>query len=108
MADSSQISPASSPIGLLDTSTALVYAHLHPVLVVSTLYFQLAKLVANPESALVTFLAPLALSQFLYCALCLPQTGSEDVKLRAARKKPGAAPKTQSTEGVGKRISVRT
>jgi GPI ethanolamine phosphate transferase 2/3 subunit F len=89
------------PVATLDSYSAQVYAHLHPILVLSIFYQQFGALVADPESTLITLLGPLALLQFIYCIACLPPVGSSTEgnheKAGPTRKKSGRVVKSVDT-----------
>lgn len=84
----------SKAVDMLATDTARVVTHLHPVLVLSAYYLRFPALVANPISALLTSLLPLAIIQSAYAVVCLPAAGST---LRGSKKekknKSAPAPK---------------
>ncbi|KAI4122166.1 MAG: hypothetical protein LQ338_005974 [Usnochroma carphineum] len=69
---SRKFTPTSTPIPLLPTSTAHLYHHIHPILVLSLGYLSFPALVADPVSTLFRLLFPVAALQAVYCVLCLP------------------------------------
>ncbi|KAL8995155.1 MAG: hypothetical protein Q9169_005064 [Polycauliona sp. 2 TL-2023] len=82
--------PTSTPITLLPTSTARLYHHMHPVLLLSLFYLSFPSLVANPVSTLTKLLFPLAGLQILYCVLCLPIAKNGVLRVKPkAKPKPG-------------------
>lgn len=83
--------PEYAPISLLNTDTARLYTHIHPVIVLSIYFLSFKRIVADPVSALAALLLPLAVSQVAYVILCLPPTGSADL-----------VGKSKSSVGVGK------
>ncbi|KAL8730929.1 MAG: hypothetical protein Q9166_003719 [cf. Caloplaca sp. 2 TL-2023] len=85
--------PTSTPISLLPTQTALLYHHIHPILLLSLFYLSFSALVADPVSTLYRFLFPVAGFQISYCVLCLPiaKAGVLPKIMSGGRKaKPGA------------------
>jgi phosphatidylinositol glycan class F len=90
MSSAGQASPpkASLPIELLPTGLAPIFAHIHPVLLLSAYYLRFPALVADPTTTLLNSLAPLAVVQMTYAVLCLPATGTSPRP--AKRAKPGA------------------
>jgi phosphatidylinositol glycan class F len=84
-----------APIEPLKNDMARVYTHVHPVVVLSLYAYKFKDIVADPVPALLSILAPLAVLQIAYVALCLPPTG-ETPKVR--KSKPGE--KKRSAPGV--------
>ncbi|KAL8883187.1 MAG: hypothetical protein Q9192_007376 [Flavoplaca navasiana] len=82
--------PTSTPITLLPTSTARLYHHIHPILLLSLFYLSFPLLVANPISTLSKLVFPVAGLQILYCVLCLPIAKNGVLPVKAKPKaKPG-------------------
>jgi hypothetical protein len=75
-----------APIEPLKNDMARLYTHVHPVIVLSLYAYKFKDIVADPVPALLNMLAPLAVLQIAYVALCLPPTG-ETPKVR--KSKPG-------------------
>ena len=73
------------PIDILQTQVSLLYANLHPVLLLSILVFSFNTLVDDPVNTLLGLAPTLAVIQALYCVLCLPSTGQTP----APTPKPG-------------------
>jgi phosphatidylinositol glycan class F len=90
---------AASPIEPLKNDAARIYTHIHPVVVLSLYAYQFPAIVADPVSALLALLAPLAVLQIAYVAVCLPPTG-ETPKVR--KSKIGEKKKSGSGLGLGK------
>lgn len=81
----------SSPIDLLPTDLAKIVSQAHPALVLAAFYFRFPALVADPVSALLQSILPLAIIQTVYAVICLPAVGSgvkhvKKVKLNAPKK----------------------
>ncbi|KAL6709155.1 Glycosylphosphatidylinositol (GPI) anchor assembly protein [Coniothyrium glycines] len=74
------------PIEPLANDSARLYTHIHPILVLSVFAFKFRDLVADPVPALLTTLAPLAVLQTAFVAVCLPPTGGTP---SIRRSKPG-------------------
>ena len=82
------------------------YNHIHPALLMGTLYVRFKPLVEDPVPTLSTSLIPLSILQIVYVAICLPPTGStgagsasapaKSAKLGLRRKL--AAPRAPYTE----------
>jgi hypothetical protein len=100
------------PVASYNSQLSLLYGHLHPLLLLSAFTLQFRDLVQNPESALASTLAPLALSQFLYCVICLPPIRSIDSVKRtkpipSERKKAGGGSKVElGSTAISARLSV--
>ena len=77
---------AAAPIEPLKNDVAQIYTHFHPVIVLSLYAYQFKAIVADPVPALLNILAPLAVLQIAYVAICLPPTG-ETPKVK--KTKPG-------------------
>jgi phosphatidylinositol glycan class F len=77
---------AAAPIEPLKNDVARLYTHIHPVVVLSLYAFRFNAIVADPVPALLNILAPLAVLQIAYVAVCLPPTG-ETPKVK--KSKPG-------------------
>ncbi|KAF2825748.1 hypothetical protein CC86DRAFT_324342 [Ophiobolus disseminans] len=75
-----------APIEPLKNDAARLYTHIHPVIVLSMYAYKFNAIVADPVPALLAILAPLAVLQVAYVAVCLPPTG-ETPKVR--KIKPG-------------------
>jgi phosphatidylinositol glycan class F len=91
------------PIDTLSTDAARLYTHIHPVLVLSLYALRFNATVADPVPALLQTLAPLAVLQVAYVAVCLPPTRSGNPVVD--KKKPGE--KKRVAEGqVSKKIIV--
>jgi phosphatidylinositol glycan class F len=77
---------ARAPIEPLKNDVARLYTHIHPGVVLSLYAFRFNAIVADPVPALLSILAPLAVLQIAYVAVCLPPTG-ETPKVK--KSKPG-------------------
>ncbi|KAF2126647.1 hypothetical protein P153DRAFT_425176 [Dothidotthia symphoricarpi CBS 119687] len=96
--------PTALPIETLKNDTARLYTHIHPLLVLSMYAYKFQDIVADPVPALLSTLAPLAVLQILYVAVCLPPTSGavQTEKKKAGDKKRAAGAKTES--GLGGKI----
>jgi phosphatidylinositol glycan class F len=81
------------PIEPLKNDVARLYTHVHPVVVLSMYAYKFKDIVADPVPALLGLLAPLAVLQIAYVAVCLPPTG-ETPKVK--KSKPGEKKKQAS------------
>lgn len=95
-----------APIEPLANETARVYTHIHPLLILSVYAFKFRDLVADPVPALLSTLAPLAVLQVAYVAVCLPPTGGTPSirKSKPGEKKTKVPAKVES--GLNSKIVV--
>ncbi|KAH7067434.1 glycosylphosphatidylinositol anchor biosynthesis protein 11 [Paraphoma chrysanthemicola] len=87
--DASALKPkptTAAPISPLPNDIARTYTHIHPLIILSLYAYKFPSIVADPVPALTSILAPLAVLQIAFVALCLPPTG-ETPKVR--KVKPG-------------------
>jgi hypothetical protein len=107
MATTTPMSPLNSlhPISLLSTPQASLYAHIHPVLIVSTLYAQFPALIQNPVATLASLLLPLAVAQALYTIICLNPVSKIPTAMAEAATKGSKKPQDVS---IATRVSVRS
>ncbi|KAH7083807.1 glycosylphosphatidylinositol anchor biosynthesis protein 11 [Paraphoma chrysanthemicola] len=87
--DASALKPkptTATPISPLPNDIARTYTHIHPLIILSLYVYKFPSIVADPVPALTSILAPLAVLQIAFVALCLPPTG-ETPKVR--KVKPG-------------------
>lgn len=105
-----QRAPA-APIDILNSDTARLYTHLHPVILLSLYAFRFSSIVADPVAELTSALIPLSILQIAYVALCLPPTGGRaGAGSQAEKKKPGEKKKPSPGKlesGVNGKIIVR-
>jgi phosphatidylinositol glycan class F len=96
-----------SPIEPFKNDVARLYTHVHPVAILSLYAYKFNALVADPVTALLSLLAPLAVLQIAYVAVCLPPTGETPKvkKSKPGEKKRHAPGKLES--GVNGTIVVR-
>lgn len=96
-----------APIEPLKNDTARIYTHIHPILVLSIYAFKFPALVADPVSTLLSTLAPLAVLQIAFVAVCLPPTGGTPSmrKQKPGEKKTKTPNKVE--QGVNSTIVVR-
>lgn len=97
------------PITILDSDTAKLYTHIHPVLILALYTYKFRSIVADPVPALSQTLVGLSVLQIAFAAICLPPTsgdGSVDGgrgksgeksggKVLGKKKRVGAAGKTE-------------
>jgi phosphatidylinositol glycan class F len=94
-----------APISPLKNDIAAIYTYAHPAAILALYAYQFPAVVADPVPALLNILAPLAVLQIAYVAVCLPPTG-ETPKVR--KVKPGEKKKVTGEAGrVGGTIVVR-
>lgn len=85
--------PSSKPVDILQSQLSLLYANLHPILLLSILLFSFRTLVDDPVNTLLGLAPTLAILQALYCVLCLPSTGQTPAPtLKPGQKKKAAKP----------------
>jgi phosphatidylinositol glycan class F len=89
---------AVAPIEHLKNDTARIYTHLHPFVILSIYVYKFQDIVADPVPALLSILAPLAVLQIAFVAICLPPTGETPKvkKSKPGEKKTSAPGKLQS------------
>ena len=95
-------SPAVKPIDILTTSTSQLYAHLHPVFLLSALFFAFGRLVQDPVNTLLALTPITAALQAVYCIGCLPSTGQTPTTRPGQKKKKATKPQ----ENIGNKIVV--
>ena len=90
-AKATSTSVPTKPIDIFQTQYSLIYANVHPVLLLSLLLFNFGALVQDPVSALTKSIVGTALLQAIYCVVCLPSTGQSTAKSGSkGQKKKGA------------------
>jgi phosphatidylinositol glycan class F len=96
-----------APVEPLKNDVARLYSYGHPAVVLSLYAFQFKAIVADPVPALLNILAPLAVLQIAYVAICLPPTGETPKvkKSKPGEKKKNAPGKVEM--GVNGTIVVR-
>lgn len=104
----SKVQPSTAPpIEPLKNDTARLYTHIHPILVLSVYAFKFPALVADPVPTLLSTLAPLAVLQIAFVAVCLPPTGgTPSLKNKKPGEKKGKAP-GKLEQGLNSKIVVR-
>lgn len=70
------LKPTTQAIPLLDNDLAKYYGLAHTGQLLIYYYFRSSALVANPLTTMIEDLVTLALSQCLFCAICLPSVGN--------------------------------
>jgi phosphatidylinositol glycan class F len=85
-----------APISPLKNDVAAIYTYAHPAAILALYAYQFPSIVADPVPALLNILAPLAVLQIAYVAICLPPTG-ETPKVR--KTKPGEKKKAVGESG---------
>lgn len=95
-----------APIEPLGNDAARLYTHVHPILILSIFALKFGHLVADPVPALLQTLAPLAVLQIAYVAVCLPPTGGTPTirKSKPGEKKTKVPGKLES--GLNSKIVV--
>jgi len=103
-----KVQPSTAPpIAPLKNDTARLYTHMHPILVLSVYAFKFPALVADPVPTLLSTLAPLAVLQIAFVAVCLPPTGgTPSLKNKKPGEKKGKAP-GKLEQGLNSKIVVR-
>lgn len=96
------------PTDLLPTSTSLLYANLHPILLLSILAFTFPAVVADPVPALLGLAPTTALLQGLYCVLCLPSTGQSPPEEKRKGGEKRKAGKAAGSQDVWAKVVVRS
>lgn len=85
--------PISKPIDIVQTQFSLLYANLHPVLLLSILLFGFRTLVEDPVNTLLGLAPTITILQAVYCVLCLPSTGQTPAPTpKPGQKKKAAKP----------------
>jgi phosphatidylinositol glycan class F len=67
--------PSAKPVDILQTQFSLLYANLHPILLLSILLFSFRTLVEDPVNTLLGLAPTVAVLQAVYCVICLPSPG---------------------------------
>lgn len=81
------------PIDVQQTQLSLLYANLHPILLLSILLFSFRTLVEDPVNTLLGLAPTIATLQAVYCVLCLPLPGQTSVPTpKPGQKKKAAKP----------------
>ena len=83
--------PPAKAIDVLQNQYALLYANLHPVLLLSILFFSFRTLVEDPVNTLLGLAPTIAIIQAVYCVLSLPPKGQTPT----STPKPGQKKKSQ-------------
>ena len=85
--------PSSKPVDILQSQLSLLYANLHPILLLSILLVSFRSLVEDPVNTLLGLAPTVAILQALYCVLCLPSTGQTPAPApKPGQKKKAAKP----------------
>ncbi|KFY45765.1 hypothetical protein V494_00779, partial [Pseudogymnoascus sp. VKM F-4513 (FW-928)] len=112
-APTSSSPPPTTAIYKLNNPLSSVYTHVHTPLLLSTVFFSLPALVADPLTSLTYGAGALALIQSAYCAICL-QPALGGTATRKKKKKPKAktgppgiqAKKDEENEWIGPAIDI--
>jgi phosphatidylinositol glycan class F len=96
MTGSKEEAPLAAPIEVLDTDSARLYTHIHPILVLSLYAISFPAIVANPISGLTYSLPWLLVLQVVYTAICLPPmeggtASAEKKRPREKKRKPATS-----------------
>ena len=70
------LTPKTNAIPLLSTDVARYYSYAHTLQLLVYYYLRGSALVHDPLSAMLQDLVPVAVSQCLFCAICLPSVGN--------------------------------
>ena len=70
--------PKTNAIPLLGSDLARYYSYAHTGQILVYYYFRASALVADPLATMIQDLFPVAISQCLFCAICLPSVGNWD------------------------------
>jgi hypothetical protein len=70
------LTPKTPPIPALASSAARIYNHAHAPLVLAYYLLRFRFLVSDPFNTMVLDLAPIAIAQSAFCAVCLPPAGT--------------------------------
>lgn len=99
-----EVAKPGKPVDLLQSQVSLLYANLHPVLLLSLIPLGFKSLVQDPVNTLLGLAPTVALVQALYCVLCLPSTGQTP----SPKSKPGQKTKTSKpAQDVWAKVVVR-
>lgn len=82
------------PIEILRSQYALLYANLHPVLLLSVVVLNFSSLVRDPVPTLLGLAPTITTLQVIYCIVCLPSTG----QAAPSGAKAGSKKKTVKTQ----------
>lgn len=99
-ASAGQAKEISRPIENLDNDLARIFAHIHPILLLSVYLRNFSQLVQDPVSVLAVGLLPLAVVQVGWCVICLPPAGSTG---KGKGKKKVGVGAFKGTDAKGKR-----
>ena len=83
-----RIVPVSKQIALLPSDSAQLYTHIHPVLVLGSLFFLFPSLVDDPVGTLLWALVPLSALQATYCVICLPPSSGSSTPQATPSRTP--------------------
>jgi hypothetical protein len=105
--------PPTTAIYKLNTTLSHVYTHVHTPLLLSTVFFSLPRLVADPITSLTYGAGALAFIQSAYCAICLqPALGGTATKKKKKKPKAKAGPpgiqakKEEDNEWIGAALDI--
>lgn len=70
------LQPKTNAIPLLQSDAARYYSYAHTVQLLAYYYLRSGALVSDPLPTLIQDLIPLAITQCLFCAICLPSVGN--------------------------------
>ena len=95
---------SSKPVDILQSQYSLLYANIHPVLILSLLLYNFQNLVRDPVDTLLGLAPTIAVLQSVYCVGCLPCTG----QTIASPPKPGQKKKaTKPAQDVWSKLVVQ-
>lgn len=93
------LKPTTQAIPLLDNDLAKYYSLAHTAQLLVYYYLRSGHLVANPLSTMIQDIFPLAISQSLYCAICLPAVGNWHSGTDAGEVIKGSGTSSKSQKG---------
>lgn len=93
--------PKTQAIPLLNSDIARYYSYAHTGQLLVYFYLRSSALVADPLSTMIQDLFPLATSQCLFCAMCLPAAGNWNSGTDAGEMIKGSAAKSQKGTSAG-------
>jgi len=85
------LKPKTNAIPLLQSEAASYYSYAHTVQLLAYYYFRASALVADPLATLLQDLVPVAITQCLFCAICLPSVGNWNSGTNAGEMIKGSA-----------------
>lgn len=100
------LTPKTNAIPLLQSDLARYYSYAHTGQLLVYYYLRAGALVRDPLSTMIQDLFPLAISQCLYCAICLPSVGNWNSGTTDGELIRGSASGTKGTSSQKKKLGV--